>query len=65
MQGKLRNQPMSFVIESHCAHSGRPIRIELDNGLNLLSVESGADPYIFIPSIDLSNIAEESIIDVF
>jgi len=56
---------MSFVIESHCAHSGRPIRIELDNGLNLLSVESGADPYIFIPSIDLSNIAEESIIDVF
>jgi len=56
---------MSFVINSKCAHSGRPIHIEMDSELNLLSVESGADPYIFIPSIDLSNITAESIIDVF
>ena len=56
---------MTFIIESRCAHSGRPIRIEMDSELNLLGIESGADPHIFIPSIDLGNIVEESIIDVF
>ena len=65
VQGQLRNRPMSFVIESECAHSGRPLRFELDSDLNLLSLEPGVDPYIFIPGIDLSNIQEDSIIDIF
>lgn len=56
---------MSFTIASHCAHSGRPIRIELDSDLKLQRVEPGADPYVFIPGIDLGRIAEDSIIDVF
>ena len=65
VQGKLRNRSMSFIIESHCAHSGRPLRIEIDNDLNLSSVDAGADPYIFVPSVDLGNIKQESIIDIF
>ena len=56
---------MNFIIASQCAHSGRPLRIEIDSTLKLHSVSAGAEPYIFIPGIDLGNIAEESIIDVF
>jgi hypothetical protein len=37
----------------------------LDSNLNLKSVEPGADPHVYIPSVDLGSIAEESIIEVF
>ncbi len=56
---------MSFVIESQCAYSGRSLRIEIDSDLKLHSVNAGAEPFIFVPSIDLGNIEEASIIDVF
>jgi len=65
VQGQLRNRPLNFSITSQCAHSGRPLRIEIDSALKLHSVSDGADPYIFIPGIDLGNIEEESIIEVF
>ena len=65
MQGQLRGRTLSFVIESRCAHSGRSLRIEIDSDLNVQRVAAGADPFIFVPGIDLGNIKQESIIDIF
>ena len=65
MQGRLRNEALSFLIESSCAQTGRPVRIEIDSDLKLKKVTAGADPHVFIPSVDLGSIAEESIIEVF
>jgi len=65
VQGKLQNRSISFIIESQCAYSGRPLRIEIDSDLNLRRVDAGAEPFIFVPSIDLGNIEQDSIIDIF
>lgn len=56
---------MSFRIESRCADSGKPVNIEIDSDLNLLSVSKGADPFIFVPSVILEKSEEKSIIDIF
>lgn len=56
---------MSFVIQSQCAYSGQPIRIEIDSDLNLRHVDEGANPYIFVPSVNLDKTKEDSIIDIF
>jgi hypothetical protein len=65
VQGKLRQKQISFLVESRCAHSDRRLRIELDSDLNLLGVTAGAEPYIFVPSVDFKRLAEASIIDIF
>jgi hypothetical protein len=65
VQGKLRQQRISFLVESRCAHTDRRLRIELDSDLNLLGATAGADPYIFVPSVDFKNLDEASIIDIF
>jgi hypothetical protein len=53
----------SAVIQTECTHGGQPIRIEINSDLNVLSVEEGADPPVFMPLVDFSKLEEPSIID--
>ena len=65
MQGQLRNERLSFAIETECAHCARPIHIEMDSDLNYFVAEKDADPLILAPMVDFGKLQDPSIIDAF
>ena len=56
---------MPFLIETECAHCGKPIRIEMDSDLKYRVLEPDADPLIFVPDVDFARLKDPSIIDGF
>jgi hypothetical protein len=56
---------LSFIIETECGHCQAPIRIEIDSELAHRVLESGADPLVYVPQVDLGKLREPSIIDRF
>jgi hypothetical protein len=65
VQGQLRREKLSFLIETECAHCGKPIRIEMDSDLNYKVLELDADPLMFVPTVDFAKPKDPSIIDGF
>jgi hypothetical protein len=65
VQGQLRGEPLSFVVETECAHCGQTLHLELDSELNCRVIEAGAMPLIFAPMVDFNQLDEPSIIDAF
>jgi hypothetical protein len=65
VQGQLRGEDLSFVIETVCTESGRPIQIEMDGELDYHVMQEEADPRIFVPIIDADRLEDPSIIDAF
>ncbi len=65
VQGRLRKEALSVAITTECAHSGEPIRLEIDSELNFRVVEEGARPLVFVPLLDLAKLEVPSIIDGF
>jgi hypothetical protein len=65
VQGQLRREKLSFLIETECAHCGKPIHIEMDSDLNYKVLEPDVDPLIFAPNVDFSRLKVPSIIDGF
>ena len=65
VQGKLREENLSFVVDSVCADSGRPIQVEIDRDLHYRVPEGDADLRIFVPIIDVERLDDPSIIDAF
>jgi hypothetical protein len=65
VQGQLRKEKLSFVIETECAHCHAPLHIEIDSDLNYRVVEPGAAPLIFVPMVDFDRLEDPSIIDAF
>ena len=65
MQGQLRNERLSFAIETECAHCARPIHIQMDSDLNYSVAEKDADPLILAPRVDFGKLQDPSIIDAF
>jgi hypothetical protein len=56
---------MDFLIDTECAHSGRPMRIEIDAHLGIKAIQSGADPIVFSPKVNLMNTEQPSIINIY
>ena len=65
VQGQLRGERLSFVVETECGHCHQPIRIEIDSALEYRVVTEGADPLVYAPLVDLHKLDEPSIIDSF
>jgi hypothetical protein len=65
VQGQLRGEHLSFVVETACADSGRPIQIEIDSELDYRVLQEKADVRIFVPIIDMERLQDPSIIDAF
>ncbi len=65
MQGQLRNEHLTFAIETECAHCGRPLHIEIDSELNYTVVEKDAEPLLLVPMVDFDKLQDPSIIDAF
>ena len=65
VQGRLRGQELAVTVESTCAHSRRPIRIDIDSELNYRVGDEGCRPIVFVPDIKLAELEAPSIIDDF
>ena len=65
VQGHLRGEPLSFVIETECGHCQSPIRIEMSSELEYRVLEGDADPLVYVPQVDLGKLGAPSIIDGF
>jgi hypothetical protein len=65
VQGQLRQETLSFSIETACAHCGRPLHIEIDSDLHYKVAEADANPLVFVPMVDFARLKAPSIIDAF
>ena len=65
MQGQLRQETLSFSIETACAHCGRPLHIEIDSDMHYKVAEADADPLVFVPMVNFARLKDPSIIDAF
>jgi hypothetical protein len=65
VQGQLRGETVSVMVETECAHCSAPMHIEIDSRLEYGVREQGADPIVFVPQVDLYAIEDPSIIDRF
>jgi hypothetical protein len=65
VQGQLRDEYLTFTIETEGAQSGTPIKVEIDSDLNFSVPDSDANPLIFVPMVDFSTLEDPSIIDAF
>ena len=65
MQGRLRQEHLTVIIETVCAHSGRPISITIDSDMKFSVCEDGAAPLVFMPHVDWKTFAEPNIIDAY
>jgi hypothetical protein len=65
VQGRLRGEYLVAQIESECAHCHQPLRLEVDSELKITARSPGAEPRVFVPTVDFSTLKEPSIIDAF
>jgi hypothetical protein len=65
VQGRLRNEKLSFVIETQCGHCQEPIQLEIDSEMNYRVITAGAQPVIYAPMVDFDKLEDPSIIDGF
>ena len=65
MQGRLRNEALSFAITTECAHCSRPLHIEMDGNLRYRILEGESAPLVFTPMVDFKKLTKPSIIDDF
>jgi hypothetical protein len=65
VQGQLRGEPLTVVVTTQCAHCGQPLHLELDSELKCRVMEGGAEPLVFVPMVDFSELQDPSIIDAF
>jgi hypothetical protein len=63
--GRLRNEELFFTVNSECASSGRPIKIELDSNLNITNVDEGSEPMFCVALMNTAKTKEPSIVDIF
>jgi hypothetical protein len=63
--GRLQNEELFFTVNSECANSGKPMKIELDSDLNITGVDEGSEPMYCIASMDTDKKKEPSIVDIF
>lgn len=65
VQGRLREEHLSVVVSTECAHCGRRMHIEVDSELKCRIGEEGADPLVFQPHINWATFPEPNIIHAY
>jgi len=65
VQGRLRDEPLSFNIESECACCREPIRFTMGHDLSFTLADPRSDPLFFVPMVDFTRLKAPSIVDDF
>jgi hypothetical protein len=64
VQGQLRGENLSFVIQTECGHCHQPLQVEIDSELKYRVEKGAVEPLIYSPQLDIQTL-EPSIIDGF
>jgi hypothetical protein len=69
VQGRLRNAYLTVTISTRCAHSGKPLQIEVDSQLKYRvqpdAARQVAQPMVFLPQVDWEAFRDPNIIDAY
>jgi hypothetical protein len=65
VQGRLREEALTFNIETSCACCGRLLNISMDGRLQFKLAQPEASPLIFSPDVDWENFTEPNIIHAY
>ena len=65
MQGRLREEALTFDIETSCACCGRLLNITMDGRLQFKLAQQEARPLIFSPDVDWEKFTEPNIIHAY
>ncbi len=65
MQGRLRDEALSFEIDTECACCGKSIHITMEHDLDYTLGEPESKPMFYIPMVDFTKLKAPSIIDAF
>jgi len=65
VQGRLRDEPLTFDVESECACCKKPIRFTMRHDLSFTLADSSSDPIFFVPMVDFIGLKAPSIIEHF
>jgi hypothetical protein len=63
VQGRLRNESLQVEIATSCAHCGLPMHIVVNEHFEWRVQEPGADPHLFLPTIDWPRFRAPNIIE--
>jgi hypothetical protein len=64
VQGRLREEPLSVIVDTACAQSGRPMRFEIDSELHCRVIQ-GNEPLVFLPDVNWATFSEPNIIHAY
>ncbi len=65
VQGRLREEPLSFEVTTECACCARPIHFTMRHDLSYALGEPDSSPVFFVPLVDFTRLRAKSIIDDF
>lgn len=65
VQGRLRDEPLTFDVTTECACCGREIRFQMGHDLEYTLEDPEARPLFFVPLVDFTRLKAPSIIDDF
>jgi hypothetical protein len=65
VQGRLRKESLTVVIDTVCAHCHHPIKITIDGEMNYEVAQENANPLTFYPQIDWGSFSAPNIIPDF
>jgi hypothetical protein len=56
---------LTVTVRTECAHCKRPMELTINSDLTYETGDSGSEPMVFIPDVDLLNLDDENIINAF
>jgi hypothetical protein len=65
VQGLLRQEKLSVQIDTICHHCDRPIQLNISSEPEIRVLESGAEPIVTLPMVNVGRLEDPSIIDAF
>jgi hypothetical protein len=65
VQGRLRDEPLSFEIGTECACCRRPIDFTMRHDLGYTLAAPDSRPLFFVPMVDFTRLKAPNIIDDF
>jgi hypothetical protein len=65
VQGKLRNEELSFEIRTECACCSRHIELTMKQDLSYTLHQPESSPVFFMPLVDFTTLKAPSIVDDF
>jgi len=65
VQGRLRQETLTFNLETFCACCGKKLELTIDDQLHFHLAQEDAEPLVFSPDVDWATFDEPNIIHAY